>query len=76
MAFTDNPAHDERMDVDGFVRDGYTVVRGAFDADTAAACRKAILAQSLMPRFCGSSAIQAARCGSSAAIRVSASRNA
>ncbi|WP_221322860.1 phytanoyl-CoA dioxygenase [Actinoplanes sp. L3-i22] len=32
------------MDVDGFVRDGYTVVRGAFDADTAASCRAAIWA--------------------------------
>ncbi|MBB5867088.1 hypothetical protein F4553_000467 [Allocatelliglobosispora scoriae] len=30
------------MDVDGFVRDGYTVVRGAFDAGTAAACREVI----------------------------------
>ncbi|MGA5305760.1 phytanoyl-CoA dioxygenase family protein [Nucisporomicrobium flavum] len=30
------------MDVDGFVRDGYTVVRGAFDAATAAACRDRI----------------------------------
>jgi len=30
------------MDVDGFVRDGYTVVRGAFDAATAAACRQMI----------------------------------
>jgi hypothetical protein len=30
------------MDVDGFVRDGYVVVRGAFDAATAAACRQAV----------------------------------
>jgi hypothetical protein len=30
------------MDVDAFIRDGYTVVRGAFDADTAAACRDVI----------------------------------
>ncbi|GAA4588529.1 hypothetical protein BJY16_008592 [Actinoplanes octamycinicus] len=30
------------MDVDGFVRDGWTVVRGAFDAATAAACREII----------------------------------
>ena len=30
------------MDVDGFVRDGYTVVRGAFDAATAATCRQMI----------------------------------
>jgi hypothetical protein len=30
------------MDVDNFLRDGYTVVRGAFDAETAAACRDAI----------------------------------
>lgn len=30
------------MDVDGFVRDGYVVVRGAFDADTAEACRQMI----------------------------------
>ncbi|BCJ41097.1 phytanoyl-CoA dioxygenase [Actinoplanes ianthinogenes] len=33
------------MDVDGFVRDGYTVVRGAFDADTAAGCREIIWAR-------------------------------
>jgi hypothetical protein len=26
------------MDVDGFLRDGYVMVRGAFDAATAAAC--------------------------------------
>jgi hypothetical protein len=30
------------VDVDGFVRDGFTVVRGAFDADTAAGCRDGI----------------------------------
>ena len=30
------------MDVEAFVRDGYVAVRGAFDADTAAACREAI----------------------------------
>ena len=30
------------MDVDAFIRDGYVVIRGAFDADTAAACRAAI----------------------------------
>lgn len=30
------------MDVDDFVRDGYTVIRGAFDAQTAAACRDAV----------------------------------
>jgi hypothetical protein len=30
------------VDVEGFVRDGYVVVRGAFDADTAAACRAGI----------------------------------
>lgn len=30
------------MDVDGFVRDGYAVVRGAFDAATAAACREVV----------------------------------
>jgi len=30
------------MDIDGFVRDGYVAVRGAFDAGTAAACRQAI----------------------------------
>jgi len=30
------------MDVDGFVRDGYVVVRGAFDATTAAGCRQVI----------------------------------
>jgi hypothetical protein len=33
---------DGGMDVDGFVRDGYTVVRGAFDSATAAACRQTI----------------------------------
>jgi hypothetical protein len=32
------------MDVDGFVRDGYIVVRGAFDATTAAQCRDEIWA--------------------------------
>ncbi|WP_067815380.1 phytanoyl-CoA dioxygenase family protein [Actinomadura kijaniata] len=30
------------MDVEGFVRDGYAVIRRAFDADTAAACREVI----------------------------------
>ncbi|QHC24052.1 phytanoyl-CoA dioxygenase [Streptomyces sp. GS7] len=30
------------MDVEGFVRDGYVAVRGAFDADTARACREMI----------------------------------
>lgn len=30
------------IDVDGFVRDGYLAVRGAFDAATAAACREMI----------------------------------
>jgi len=30
------------VDVDAFIRDGYVVVRGAFDADTAAACRAAV----------------------------------
>jgi hypothetical protein len=30
------------MDIDGFVRDGFTVLRGAFDPDTAAACRSEI----------------------------------
>lgn len=30
------------MDVDAFVRDGYVVIRGAFDADIAAACRALI----------------------------------
>ena len=30
------------MDIDGFLRDGYTMVRGAFDAATAAGCRAAI----------------------------------
>jgi hypothetical protein len=28
------------LDVEGFVRDGYVAVRGAFDAATAAACRE------------------------------------
>jgi hypothetical protein len=31
-----------RMDIEGFVRDGFTVLRGAFDADTAAACRDVV----------------------------------
>ncbi|WP_030434402.1 phytanoyl-CoA dioxygenase family protein [Actinoplanes subtropicus] len=30
------------MDTNGFIRDGYAVLRGAFDADTAAACRQSI----------------------------------
>jgi hypothetical protein len=30
------------MDIEGFIRDGFTVVRGAFDAATAAECRDAI----------------------------------
>jgi hypothetical protein len=30
------------VDVDAFVRDGYVVIRGAFAADTAAACRAVI----------------------------------
>jgi hypothetical protein len=30
------------LDIDGFVRDGYVAVRGAFDAATAAACREMI----------------------------------
>lgn len=30
------------MDVDTFIRDGYVVIRGAFDPDTAAACRAVI----------------------------------
>jgi hypothetical protein len=29
----------ELVDVDAFIRDGYMVIRGAFDADIAAACR-------------------------------------
>jgi hypothetical protein len=32
----------DRVDVDDFIRDGYVVVRGAFDAATARACRDAI----------------------------------
>jgi hypothetical protein len=32
------------VDIEAFMRDGYTVVRGAFDADTAAACRDGIWA--------------------------------
>src|SRR5689334_14033198 len=32
------------MDIDAFIRDGYTVVRGAFSPATAAACRDAIWA--------------------------------
>ncbi|MFC6932628.1 hypothetical protein ACFQHO_21330 [Actinomadura yumaensis] len=30
------------MDVEGFVRDGHVVIRRAFDADVAAACREVI----------------------------------
>src|SRR5207245_1678282 len=30
------------VDVDAFIRDGYVVIRGAFGADTAAACRAEI----------------------------------
>lgn len=33
------------IDVEGFVRDGFTVVRGAFDAETAARCRELIWAE-------------------------------
>ena len=33
------------VDVEGFVRDGYVVVRGAFDQDTAAHCRELIWAE-------------------------------
>ena len=32
------------LDIEGFVRDGYVAVRGAFDAGTAAACREVIWA--------------------------------
>ncbi len=32
------------MDLDGFVRDGYVVIRGAVDAETVAACRELIWA--------------------------------
>ena len=32
------------LDIEGFVRDGYAAVRGAFDAGTAAACREMIWA--------------------------------
>jgi hypothetical protein len=35
-------AHTGLVDVDAFIRDGYVVIRGAFDANTAAACRAAI----------------------------------
>jgi len=31
-----------RVDLDAFMRDGYAVVRGAFGADTARACREVI----------------------------------
>jgi hypothetical protein len=34
--------NDAVMDIEAFVRDGYTAVRGAFDADTARQCRAAI----------------------------------
>jgi len=30
------------VDLDAFMRDGYAVVRGAFGADTARACREVI----------------------------------
>ena len=32
------------MDIDGFIRDGYVVIRGAVDPDTTAACRELIWA--------------------------------
>jgi hypothetical protein len=38
------PGHDGRVDLDAFVRDGYVAVRGAVEAETAAACRELIWA--------------------------------
>jgi hypothetical protein len=35
-------AHNQQVDLDAFIRDGYVAIRGAFDADTAAACRQRI----------------------------------
>ena len=34
--------HNERVDLEGFVRDGYVAIRGAFDPYAASACRQAI----------------------------------
>ena len=42
MTWRCQAAEDGLVDVDSFIRDGYVVIRGAFDADTAAACRSAI----------------------------------
>jgi hypothetical protein len=42
MIWRHGVAEDGLVDVDAFIRDGYVVVRGAFDADTAAACRAVI----------------------------------
>jgi hypothetical protein len=38
------PGHHGQVDLDAFVRDGYVPIRGAVDADTAAACRELIWA--------------------------------
>ena len=37
-------AHTGLVDVDAFIRDGYVVIRGAFDSGTAVACRAEIWA--------------------------------
>jgi len=42
MTWRRRAAENELVDVDAFIRDGYMVIRGAFDAGTAAACRAAI----------------------------------
>ena len=34
--------HNERVDLEGFLRDGYVAIRGAFDPYAASACRQAI----------------------------------
>src|SRR6516165_489522 len=42
MTWRRRATENELVDVDAFIRDGYLVIRDAFDADTAAACRAAI----------------------------------
>jgi hypothetical protein len=42
MPYRRRAAQNVLVAVDAFVRDGYVVIRGAFDADIAAACRARI----------------------------------
>jgi hypothetical protein len=44
MTMLGQASHNGGMDLDAFARDGYVAIRGAFAADTAAACREAIWA--------------------------------